>query len=172
MKKIALVIVLASILAACGGGGDDKDGNPSSGTITVDQIAGTWVTECENSTNELSQPISGRAKFVLVKKSSTTFQVDVALSKYETYSLANCTGSIVASGPLEADSNEITIAGQKTIDGKIVSKINGTDTDGPWKDVIYYNDNKLYFGATDEKDPVDADGYPANLDMKSFFTKI
>jgi hypothetical protein len=189
-------LAAVSLIAACGGGSDDKGGSAATG------LEGTWLTGCESATYEFG-PLSARAKVVVT---ATT-----ARSTIEYFATLNCAGTAFATVTDPADTYAITgsksvagnpsgtVTAQKmqttsgtgavsftgsTAPGSTASmtaivypgttlqifEVDNQDTDGSlFRDIAWISGGVLYTG--DLEAGVDADGYPNALDYASGVTR-
>lgn len=189
-------LAAVSLIAACGGGSDDKGGSAATG------LEGTWLTGCESATYEFG-PLSARAKVVVTSSTArTTVEYFAALS---------CAGTPFATMTDPADT--YTITGTKTVAGnpsgtvtaQKMQTVSGTgavsftgstgpgssasmtaviypgttfqileapnqDTDASiFRDIAWLSGGVLYTG--DPEAAVDADGYPNALDYANGVTR-
>lgn len=189
-------LAAVSLIAACGGGSDDKGGSAATG------LEGTWLTGCESATYEFG-PLSGRAKVVVT---ATT-----ARSTVEYFAALNCAGTPFATVTDPADtyavtgtksvagnpSGTVTVQKMQTTGGTGAVSFTGStapgssasmtaivypgttlqifemanqDTDGGiFRDIAWISGGVLYSG--DVEAGVDADGYPNALDYTSGVTR-
>jgi hypothetical protein len=162
--KLLSLFIVTTMLVACGGGGGDA---PSDGA--ADKFVGTW-SACSPTPTPIPGVISIRADYVITKTGSSSLSISL---DGVGFSAAGCTGTQVnkVSG---IATGTIILNGTKVIGSQTVDRLNNTlvsatpSLNGSFKDIALVSGNTLNFGAIS---PVDADGYPTQIDTANPFIK-
>lgn len=173
---LILALVCSSMLAACGGGGDDtntagdgagENASQASGGDVADKYAGTWTACTANGTT------SFKTETVNTKTSASSVSYSMTTTLY--LDSASCTGS----ASLEySESGSVVYQGTKVVGDYTVDKGEANithdskaDTDEPRtkKDIsLVVNGNTAYLG---DDTSVDAEGYPTALNFRVTLNK-
>ncbi len=187
MKKMKplFAIGVAALLGACGGGSDD----------TVDAFAGSWLSDCTDSflvaEAAPTVPLKQKFLFTYTKVNATTLTF-VQVS--DIYPASGCSGTPLAKHTNTSTANQAVVDGATTVGGAPAHKITvthgalggGTSATGTialngiiypgdfftgtktHKTLLMMKDRVFHIGVMP---PLDAQGYPTEINMELAFTK-
>jgi hypothetical protein len=159
LPLIAAALAAASLMAACGAGGDDDPALP--GDASSDVVAkyiGSWQSDCFKEGSA-----SGRARADFTKNSPTSLSGDIVVYAYLG---GSCSGPAVKDEKVLSNFT-LNHAGTKTVEGVTADKFTGTADQKNGKLVLFANGNSLRVGDVDGA--LDAEGY-ANAFFDSRYT--
>lgn len=148
---------LAALTACGGGGGDDNNSARPSSNGTADAYVGTWRSPCLAEEGSGSGYLQAQATRVSANQLRVQWSVRV-------YTSANCSGSVLQT--IDQGTDNATIVGTKTVDGRLVDKIDLTDGSKS----LAYTDGSVLMLADDDATS-DAQGYPNALDTTLVLTR-
>ncbi len=156
--RVLLLLCIAGVLAACGGGGDST----STPTLdSVDKYVGNW----SGCASDLSTEGNVKIRYSITKSSATTGTFKMSAlegnaNALVVYTDASC--SVIK--PLNSfkpnqDVFNFSIVGSTTVQGKTADKIDVSNANGSAKLVWFSAGNQLQIGLINPG----ADGYPTTL---------
>jgi hypothetical protein len=138
--------------------------------VTTTILHGQWISNCKFiEHSDPKDPQRGTYQKIFLEFSEQILSVNVAIHKAADISCSQETIFNAKSKYNYSLDGNITIQ-----DNKFVTKLSATlieDSklfDARMKDILYFNDNKLYMGLEQDEDAI---RYPESIDRQLFFTK-
>jgi hypothetical protein len=190
--RATLLAAFASLVTACGGGGDSgSTATPTATSDPIDKYATNFTVPCALN-GEITSASTGAS---LYSKITASFQSKVSATKMlyqlkiESYAAKDCSGAPLGTITAAGDNNfwqidGTAVIGADTVDKLTFSKapffpgisaakitINGVSYSGKWygyqtpvvgKDILLLKGSDLYGG--DYSKPMDAQGYPTAVE--------
>ncbi len=165
--------MIATFLAACGGGENSSATTPTIPTTSAaEKYVGTWLSDCDTFTE--------RTRLVITKTSEKSLRI---VGTTTDFGAANCASTNNPVVVLTVDAT-VSLVGTKTIGTDTVDTITAvatvtqtTDTTEPvgtvknFQDVLKFSGNQLQTGDTDPAAPKDPSGFPTRLDPSQIYIK-
>jgi hypothetical protein len=170
ISKLLLISISSAFLVACGGGNSSATSPTSAGdsstpsTSAIDKYVGTWVSACDS--------FQERNYVTITKASETVLNYSIV---YRQWSDASCTTGMTVLP--ESASGTMTANGTKTIGADTLDKFIqvvvgvGGITSGTFNQVVKFSATQFQLGNTDSGAPLDAQGYPNQLDPAEIYIK-